>query len=851
MRARSPTAGRRDAGAVPVTRAALVACLLALAAFGAAAQPPPVSLADALAALQERGLPLVFTSEVVRPEMRVEGDVPEGDDPRQVLDLLLAPHGLRAVAGPRGVLVVVRGEPAGSCAVAGEVRAAGGRPLPGAEVEISPAEAAGETRRSIAGADGRFRLEGLPCGVWLLTVRAQGHLERSARLTLAGEAALRVELAEQPFLDEEIVVRPSRWTLARDDPGGVLVFAREQLAETPQLGGDALRAVALAPGVASNDVSASFSVRGGRRDEVEIRLDGQELYEPYHLEDYDSALSIVPSESLASMTLATGGLPAARGDRMGGVLELTTTAPSDRRRARLGIGPLHALAAGSGRLGPAAWSLTARAGSGQLARRVLGDREPRFWDAFGRLDAPLGEGSLLAVRGLVAHDGLEIDRLAEDASERVRTDYRSRYGWLTHDAVLDGSLFVTSRGSWVRTRRDRRGEEAEAEESVAVRDARRMDVYGLAQSWAWQQGERRRWEAGVEARRFEARLDYRNAIERPLDLAVPLAEQVEPVERLARELRGDHLGLWASHRSTFGERLTAEAGLRYDRHALSDDTLWSPRLAAAWRLGDDAVLRASWGLFHQSQRPYELEVQDGQERLAGAERSRQWVVGYERLLPTGGRLEGVRIEAFGRAVDNPRERFLSLFEPINIFPEVEPDRVRVAPSASRAEGVELLVRGRGGERLTWWLAYAYIESRLTLDGVDVPSTFDQPHAVTLDLGLRLARGWHLDAAWHLHSGWPTTPVVGLEVTEEPHGRLELGRLHSRRLAPYHRLDLRLYRRWPAGRSSFRVFLDVQNVYDRQNLAGFDPDVDLEEGTVVLEPEPWPGIVPSFGIVWEL
>jgi hypothetical protein len=828
------------------------------AATAAASPPPPASapashlpLAEALARLQERGLAIVFTSEVVRPEMTVEGGMPAGGDPRRVLAELLAPHGLTAIEGPGGVLVVVRGTPVGDCAIAGEVRDAAGRPLAGAVVALAAAEGGGAGPTARADAAGRFRFDAVPCGAWTLTAAAEGHLERSAPLRLTGLATVRVDLPEQPFLDEEIVVRPSRWSLVQDAVGGVLVFGRQQLAELPQLGGDAVRAVARAPGVASSDVSASFAVRGGRRDEVEIRLDGQELYEPYHLKDYDSALSIVPSESLASMTLATGGLPASRGDRMGGVLELTTTAPSERRRARLGIGPLHALAAGSGDLGAAAWSLTARAGSGELARRVLGDREPRFWDAFGRFDAPLGRG-LLSGRMLLAHDALEIDRRDADDSERVRTDYRSRYGWLTHDAVVTHGLFVTSRGSFVRTRRDRRGEELEEDSSVGVRDVRRMEVAALAQAWTWQRGERYRLEIGAEARRFDAVLDYQNEIERPIGLVVPLAEPVAAVPRLARDLDGEHLGAWASARTTFGARLTTELGVRYDRHTLTDETLASPRLNAAWRLGEDAVLRASWGVFHQSQRPYELAVEDGQRRLAPAERSRQWVVGYERLLSPDGSLTSVRVEAFGRAVDNPRERFVSLFEPINIFPEAEPDRVRVVPGASRAEGLELLLRGRGGARLSWWLAYAYTDSRLSIGSAEVPTVYDQPHAVTLDVGWRLPQGWNLNVAWHAHTGWPTTPIVALHgAGAEGDGVLELGRLHSRRLPTYHRLDVRLARRWPLGRSALLLFLDVQNLYDRENLAGFDPDVDLEEGTVALDPEPWPGIVPSFGITWEL
>ena len=51
--------------------------------------------------------------------------------------------------------------------------------------------------------------------------------------------------------------------------------------------------------------------------ELLIRLDGQELYEPYHLRDFDNALSIVTTSRIAKVSLVTA-LPASYGDRAAG-----------------------------------------------------------------------------------------------------------------------------------------------------------------------------------------------------------------------------------------------------------------------------------------------------------------------------------------------------------------------------------------------------------------------------------------------------------------------------------------------------------------------------------------------------
>ena len=63
-------------------------------------------LADVLRDLQSLGLSVVFSSELVRPEMRVASE-PKSTVPRKILDEVLEPHGLRAEAGPKDTWLVV------------------------------------------------------------------------------------------------------------------------------------------------------------------------------------------------------------------------------------------------------------------------------------------------------------------------------------------------------------------------------------------------------------------------------------------------------------------------------------------------------------------------------------------------------------------------------------------------------------------------------------------------------------------------------------------------------------------------------------------------------------------------
>ena len=64
-------------------------------------------LSEALRALQDSGMRLVFSSKIVTPDMRVTAE-PRATTPRARLEQLLASHGLVAVDGPGGVIQIVR-----------------------------------------------------------------------------------------------------------------------------------------------------------------------------------------------------------------------------------------------------------------------------------------------------------------------------------------------------------------------------------------------------------------------------------------------------------------------------------------------------------------------------------------------------------------------------------------------------------------------------------------------------------------------------------------------------------------------------------------------------------------------
>jgi outer membrane receptor protein involved in Fe transport len=850
-------------------------------------------LAEALEELRNEGLEIFFTSRVVGPELRVaeepdaedsnaedpNAEAPDAEDLRERLRRLLEPHGLEAVEGPGGRLVVVRREEA-PATLRGTVRDRGtGEPVPGVRLFLP-----GTEHRTWSAADGSYELAGLAPGRHPLEAHLPGFVVQQLEVEVApGEVTEKLlDLDAIPLSLDEIVITPSSISLLGEDPVTGLALDREDLATLPHLSDDLFRALTLLPGVTGEEVSARFSVRGGHADEVLVLLDQIELYEPYHLKDYSSSLSIIAPRALREVQLLTGGFPARYGDRMSGVLDMTTVEP---RKVRTHVGlSLLSLELGSsgafdGERGH--WFTSARRGSLLLTLDFLGRNEkPRYWDALGKVDYQLTERQRLGLSALHSEDRLDYFNIDPDTVEDYRTGYRNSYVWMPHQILLGSRWLVETALYGGEVKRDRRGLEAEPEaddgiegeedegeedeeEAFTILDRRRLEVSGIKQDWSFEAARRLTLRWGFEGRRMDTDYDYFN--HRQLD--DPLAEiRTEPrtgTVRLDRRLEGEQTSAYVSARSRPRDDLALELGLRFDEHTLTRDRHFSPRVNLLYAPDTDTAWRAAWGYFYQSQRPYELQVEDGITTLATAERTEQRVLGLERRFHFGasGRPLLLRLEAYQRKITDPRPRYENIYEPISIFPEIEPDRVLIAPQSSEAWGIELFLRGSLG-RHDWWVSYGYsrIEDRIASAGAprSVPRRFDQPHALTLDLNLRPGRDWNLNFAWRYHTGWPTTAVSG-RLEEDDEGEMEVvpvfGPRNGERLPPYHRLDLRASREWRLGWGTVGFFVEIQNLYDRENTAGFDVDFEFlvdEQGQVqvlALE-EPWGGFLPSFGLTFD-
>jgi outer membrane receptor protein involved in Fe transport len=205
-------------------------------------------------------------------------------------------------------------------------------------------------------------------------------------------------------------------------------------------------------------------------------------------------------------------------------------------------------------------------------------------------------------------------------------------------------------------------------------------------------------------------------------------------------------------------------------------------------------------------------------------------------------------------MDQLRPRFENLFDPLALIPELQADRVRIAPSNARSRGLEVSIDYTSGP-LSWWASYTRSEVYDTVNGIREPRSWDQRDALLAGLSWN-RNDWDLSLAANIHSGWPTTDLMLVDSTDsagEPISVAVPGPRNTARYPSYSSLDARISRRFRVGKGTITAFLEVANIFDGQNVCCRDYDL-VEDATgedaLELSDDYWLPRLPAIGILWE-
>ena len=831
-------------------------------AGGAAAAAPRLrglTLEQALRSLRQQGLQFVYSSELVRPEMRVRRE-PALRDPRAILEELVSAHGLRVEEGPRGLLLLVRdAQRAEQGRIVGLLsRLPQGAPAAGLPLRIDVLD-----RQTLTDERGRFEFRNLPIGEYLIEL-GDAALQMTSTPTAnvrAGETTLlRIEAIDRVGVDlASVVVTASRYALSRSLVPSMMTLAGPEMRRLPEFGDDPLRSLARLPGLMGSDFSAKLNARGGASDEVLVRFDGLRLLNPFHLKDFLSPFSALNPSVVGDVDVYSGGFPASFGDRMSGVIDIAPppAVQSGVREVSLSVFNAAALIAGRwAAQDQGTWLVAGRRGNLDLITRALDSRlgRPRYRDFYARADRRFGERWNIAVSALLIDDDIVLSD--GDAEERAQAEYQDGYGWLRARYQPTEQLRGETVLAFSKLRSTRSGSaDQPGVGRGSLSDQRSFNVISLQSDWSARITDSTLWRWGGEWRSASGRYDYSHDAEFDLLFGVPGAPtESQQTQALSLRPNASYLGAYATLRLETRGRLISDLGLRFDGEDASrgGSAQLSPRIALMYPLTERLQLRGSWGRFVQTTGIDELAASDGVTEFASPQRAEHLVASIEYRHRSG---LDLRVEAYRKRYRNIRPRYENLLNTFVLLPELKPDRVRIAPIRAIAEGFELSLRRSERHPLDWWLSYGRASVRdVTAPGVAVPRSWDQRHHVSAGLVWESAR-WQASLAGTLHSGWPTTAIRLREpASADPDATLivDIDRVNGVRLRNYRSIDARIARKFRfAPDNELTVFLEATNVAGTRNECCVEFQIDDEVAVPALDVQPLNGrpLVPSIGFVW--
>ncbi len=715
-------------------------------------------------------------------------------------------------------------------------------------------EVPGVAVRTRTVAAGRFTLPGVPLGLATVRIAAIGYAPRTLGEVAVGSGRpvpLLVELESQP-----VSLATLSTTVDRPDglggATGAATLGRDETRRAPGVQEDIVRAVALLPGVGVTSAGRNdLVVRGGSAAENLFLIDGLEVPNVNHFGSQGATggpVSLLPIDLVRGAAFTSAPPSVAYGDRTSSATAITLREGNEERWA--GQGNLSATGLGlilEGPIGNGSVVLGVRRSYLDLLFRALDfSFLPTYYDGTLKATQRLGARDQLAFIALGARD--DISFLTDSADQRLdnarilgSTQRGSVLGLTWQRTVGSGALTVTlgqTRTTFDSRQVDTTGTTIFSAQSREVERSLRTELrLAPRPSLELRVGAVGRVGAGV---RYDITLPgvlRRDALGTPRPLSV---DTTFTAARIAGYVEAD---------TRIGTAGRITAGLRADHYGWLDGNAYlSPRLGATWQLTDRTALTASAGRTVQPP-PFIWLVGDPGNRALRPWQADQLTVGTRMQFgSTSLQVEGYlkRYSRYPVRTFRPQ----AVLTPSGFEDALDDIPFGLEPLEStgsgRGWGIEVLAQRRLDRIPVYGLAALTLgRSRFTaLDNIERPGAFDVPVIMTALAGWRPTDRLEVSGKLRVSSGARTTPFV---TTGETAGTPDFTRyLAGPRLPTLYALDLRVDRRWSFRRTQLTVYLDVQNVTDRENVSRFQ--WNLRDRTV--EPDASVGRLPSLGITFD-
>ncbi len=678
-------------------------------------------------------------------------------------------------------------------------------PLVGAEVRIVEIDTRQKTDEN-----GTFVFSDIPAGTYTLitTVPDTELLQRTPIVVKAEETLspeIYVETTQYRLEEVEVTGESAPKTVSKKS------LQSEEITRLPGTAGDVLRALPAIPGIGvANDYSGALYIRGGSDEDNLYYFDRVPVGYPYHFGGLVSSLS---SEIIDRIDVYAGGYGAEYGVDSQAVIDIYSqdSSPADLR-GKFNLNLLFSEGLLQGRFGEKGyWYAAGRRSYIDLFIGSLSFETgaitafPRFWDYQLKAGYDFNDKHQFFFNLFASGDrfSLKLDGENVDEDFQGNTSFESGF----EGGGIHLRSFLTERlTSYLSLTRSKFMFDVNFGPSLSLEiDApdyvlREDIIYELSAKHRLESGLILGFEPGQVSGTFTRIPD-----EGEDDYDIRFEEKVD----LDEYVRGYRAEAYLQDRYTVLPFLSVVFGVRFDYFNRINQLSVQPRGSVLVELPNNSELQFAYGIYNQTPIPAQLSSSIGNPALKSSQAS-HYILELKRQIS-----------------QDTEIKMAAYYKNLADLVTADEESAYLNQGAGYAQGTEIFLRHRRGDRFFGWISYAYALSKRR-DRPDEPYrlySFDQTHVATLAASYNLTPTWEIGAKWQYRTGNPYTPVEDATIRFDPRNGEPIyvpiyAETNSDRLPPYHRLDLRVSKTYQFGRWKLGAFLELLNAYNRKNLLDY-------------------------------
>ena len=727
--------------------------------------------------------------------------------------------------------------------------------------------------------NGYYVISKVPAGNYTLTVTALGYDTIAQEISLKNNElkSLNLYLEQASYTLDVVNVSAQRQEARTETRTAVISVSPKQISQLPSVGGqaDLAQYLQVLPGVVfTGDQGGQLYIRGGSPVQNKVMMDGMVIYNPFHS---IGLFSVFETDIIRNADVYTGGFNAEYGGRVSSVMDISTRDGNKKRLA----GKLQATSFGAAVLleGPLKKQKDGDASStsfifsaknsyleqssqalyGYIDEKIDSDNGLPFnyLDLYGKVSLNTSNGSKVNLFGFRFDDKVNNYQSISD------------FNWKAFGGGANLVIIPSGSSALIEAII------AYSDYKVALNDptnSRDSHISGF--------------NGGINFTYFLGKNEFKWGGELS-GFSTTYGYQTGNGSNAEEKQNTTELNLFAQYKVIIAEKVIIEPGFRMQYYASLSEISPEPRLSLKYNITDWLRFKAAWGLYSQNlvATASEMDVVNlfygflsgpenipdtwmGKDVTSRLQKGQHIIGGFEIdiLSNLNLNIEGY-YKKFGQLTNvNRNKLFNTSGSSTESYVQSEVSDLQWLDymiEEGDAEGIDFTLR-YDYRNFYFWAAYSfayvnrtgYVTENGTMELLDYNPFYDRRHNLNLlgSVKFGAAEEWEVSARWNFGTGFPFTPTAGYyeqlnfptiggEYVEQ-NGEFTVlyGKLNSKRLPTYHRMDFNLKRMFFVGENStLQADISVTNIYDRKNLFYVDR---LTNQNVYQLP-----ILPSFGLTF--